>query len=176
MLVLLAAAPLWWQRGQTAVAWLAAAAALALGATTLVLLRRATRESRNTARALDQFSQRLREGDVGAALRAVRADSVPASTGSDAAAASTGSWPAVSRFGSVAREVESALGDRERRWQARMRLSADWHWETDTELRFSWVSRESPHWSSWACKPATWSAAASTRCRCSKPRKAAGPR
>ena len=49
MLVLLAAAPLWWQPGQTAVAWLAAAAALALGATTLVLLRRATRESRNTS-------------------------------------------------------------------------------------------------------------------------------
>ena len=142
MLVLLAAAPLWWQPGQAAMAWLAAAAALALGVTTLVLLRRASREARNTARALDQFSQRLREGDVGAALRAVRADSVPASTGSDAAAASTGSWPADSRFGSVAREVERALGDRERRWQARMRLSADWHWETDTELRFSWVSRD----------------------------------
>ena len=140
-LVLLAAAPLWWPRAP-GVGWLSAAAVLALGAVTLLLLRRAMRESSRNAMALDQFSQRLREGDVGAALRAVRVDrSIPAD-GTDSGQASTDSWPAISHFGSVAREVERALGDRERRWQARMRLSADWHWETDAELRFSWVSRD----------------------------------
>jgi PAS domain S-box-containing protein len=141
VLVVLAAAPMWWPRGSAGVAGLAAAAAVALGLATLVLLQRATRESRRTAAALDQFAQRLREGDVSGALRAVRADStLPPDTEADSG--STGSWPAVSRFGSMAREVERALGERERRWQARMRLSADWHWETDAELRFSWVSRD----------------------------------
>ncbi len=144
LLVLLATAPLWAPRGAAIVNWLAAAAALGLGAATLLLLLRALRESRATAKALDQFSQRLREGDVGGALRAVRADSIVPSEGGEAsgAGATSSSWPAVSRFGSVAREAEQALGERERRWQARMRLSADWHWETDTEMRFSWVSRD----------------------------------
>ncbi len=138
VLVLLAAAPLWWPRAP-GIGWLSGAAALALGGVTILLLRRAMRESSRTAIALDQFSQRLREGDVGGALRAVRVDSSPPADGTDAGRASTGSWPAISHFGSVAREVERALGDRERRWQARMRLSADWHWETDAELRFTWV-------------------------------------
>lgn len=142
LLVLLAAAPLWWTRGATAANWLAAGSALVLGLATIVLLRRALRESRDTALALDQFSQRLREGDVSGALRAVRADSASGTDSGPTSGTPSGSWPAVSRFGSVAREVESVLGDRERRWQARMRLSADWHWETDTELRFSWVSRD----------------------------------
>ena len=142
VLVLLAAAPLWWPAAPTLVGWLAAAAALALGTAAALLLRRALRESRATATALHEFAQRLREGDVSGALGAVRVDhGLPADSG-HSAAASTGSWPAVSRFGSVAREVERALGDRERRWQARMRLSADWHWETDAALRFSWVSRD----------------------------------
>jgi PAS domain S-box-containing protein len=140
-LVLLAAAPLWWPRAP-GMAWLSAAAVLALGAVTLLLLRRAMRESSRNAMALDQFSQRLREGDVGAALRAVRVDSSIPAGSADSGQASTGSWPAISHFGSVAREVERTLGDRERRWQARMRLSADWHWETDADLRFSWVSRD----------------------------------
>ncbi len=142
LLVLLAVAPLWWPRAAAGVAWLAAMAAVTLGAASMLLMRRVLRESRTTAMALDQFSQRLREGDVSGALHAVRADSVPATDSGLATAASTGSWPAVSRFGSVAREVELALGDRERRWQARMRLSADWHWETDAGLRFTWVSRD----------------------------------
>ncbi|MDP1691654.1 MAG: PAS domain S-box protein [Burkholderiaceae bacterium] len=135
-LVLLAAAPLWWRRGTSSTDWLAAAAAAALGAVAFVLLRRLVRESRQSAAALDQFSQRLRQGDVGGALRAVRADSKQAPpSGGDA-------WSATSRFGSIGREVQSVLGERERRWHARMRLSADWHWETDAELRFSWVSRD----------------------------------
>lgn len=49
---------------------------------------------------------------------------------------------APSRFGLGAREVELALGERERRWQARMRLSADWHWETDAQMRITWVSQD----------------------------------
>ena len=151
-LVVLAAAPLWWPSRSGSVAWVAAAAALALGFGTVQLLRRLSRESRATSAALDEFAQRLREGDVGAALRAVRVDSrLAPDTASSGNAADSGessglaqgsAWPTVSRFGSMAREVERALGERERRWQARMRLSADWHWETDAELRFTWVSRD----------------------------------
>ena len=140
--VLLATAPVWWSRPVAGLSWLAVGAVLALGCATVWLLRRLQRESRATAAALDQFAQRLREGDVSGALRAVRVDSSAPAQDSQALAASTGSWPAVSRFGSVAREVERALGERERRWQSRMRLSADWHWETDAELRFTWVSRD----------------------------------
>ena len=138
LLVLLGAAPLWWPQA----GWLAPAVALLLGGGTLLMLWRMAREAQATASALDSFSQRLREGDVGAALRAVRADSHSASELAHEAIDSGGAWPATSRFGSVAREVERTLGERERRWQARMRLSADWHWETDTELRFAWVSRD----------------------------------
>ncbi len=151
-LVVLAAAPLWWPSRVGAVAWVAAAAAFALGIGTLQLLRRLSRESRATSAALDEFAQRLREGDVGAALRAVRVDSRLANGSGDTGNAgdsgeasglsSGGSWPTISSFGSTAREVERALGERERRWQARMRLSADWHWETDAERRFTWVSRD----------------------------------
>jgi hypothetical protein len=122
--------------------WLVGAGALALGVAAALLLRRLLREAQATAAALDQFSAHLRKGDVSGALRAVRADSGLPSNSGDTDAASPSSWPAASRFGSVAREVESVLGDRERRWQARMRLSADWHWETDVDLRFSWVSRD----------------------------------
>jgi len=142
LLVLLTVVPQLWPSVLAGAKWLASAGALALGAGAALLLWRLLRESQATAAALDQFSQRLREGDVSGALRAVRADTGPPSESADAEARTTGSWPAVSRFGTVAREVERALGDREQRWQARMRLSADWHWETDVELRFSWVSRD----------------------------------
>ena len=151
-LVVLATAPLWWPSRAGSVAWVAAVGALALGVGTVLLLRRQVRESRATVAALDQFAQRLREGDVGAALRAVRVDSHRVRDSGDTGnlgdsvdangLSSLGAWPSVSRFGSVAREVERALGERERRWQARMRLSADWHWETDAEMRFTWVSRD----------------------------------
>jgi PAS domain S-box-containing protein len=142
LLVSLAVVPLLWPRAVAGAAWLAIAGALALGAAAALLLWRLLRESQATAAALDQFSLRLREGDVSGALRAVRADTRPHGESGDSEARHSGSWPAVSRFGTVAREVERALGDREQRWQARMRLSADWHWETDVELRFSWVSRD----------------------------------
>ena len=141
LLVLLAAVPLWWPQGLPGAAWATTAAAVALGLVGLALLRRGQREASATTRALDEFSQHLRGGDVSGALRAVQADSSLPYDGSQAPARAS-TWPASSRFGSVAREVEVALGDRERRWQARMRLSADWHWETDAEMRFSWVSHD----------------------------------
>lgn len=142
LLVLTATAPLWWRGSAPIVHWLAAAAAAALGATTAWLAQRALRESNAARKALNKFSQRLREGDVSGALRAVRADSGLPSDAAEGHSTSPDSWPSTSRLGSVARDVERALGERERRWQARMRLSADWHWETDTDLRFSWVSRD----------------------------------
>jgi PAS domain S-box-containing protein len=132
-MVLLALLPLWWSTGASG--WLSVAAAVVLGAAVLLLVRRLGRESEADARSLADFSQYLQEGDVGGALRAVGADTQAAT--SDASADEL-----ASRFDRAARDVERALGERERRWQARMRLSADWHWETDAELRFSWVSRD----------------------------------
>jgi len=141
-LVLLAAAPLWWPPGLPGAAWVTTAAAIVLGLLSLTLLRRAQHEATRSARALDEFSQRLRDGDVSGALRAVHADSSPPQGGSGAEPRPAGARSASSHFGSVAREVARALGERERRWQARMRLSADWHWETDAEMQFSWVSSD----------------------------------
>jgi PAS domain S-box-containing protein len=139
LLVLMAAMPLWLSSGAGVRGWTVVAAAAVLGATTLVLFRLAARESHETARALEQFAQRLREGDVGGALRAVNVDGAVSSDGRPASSVSGGTWSPSSRFG---KEVEGVLGERERRWQARMRLSADWHWETDPQLRFTWVSRD----------------------------------
>ena len=89
--VLLATAPMWWSRPVAGLSWLAVAAVLALGCATAWLLRRLQRESHATAAALDQFAQRLREGDVSGALRAVRVDSSAPAQDSQALAASTGS-------------------------------------------------------------------------------------
>jgi PAS domain S-box-containing protein len=157
-LLVLASAQLWWPEGR-AIGWWSTLAAVLLAAAALELLRRLARETRANAQALDHFAQRLRAGDVAGALRAVRAESPQATSawgaldeGGGAPAASgpaTSSEPsssgfsdAPSRFGVGAREVELALGERERRWQARMRLSADWHWETDESMRFTWVSQD----------------------------------
>ena len=142
LLTALAAAPLWWPQGAAGAAWLAAAAALALGVTSIALMWWTQRESNSTAQALEEFSQHLREGDVSGALRAVQADSGVTRDEASALDSTSCSRPTISRFASVAGDVERALGERERRWQARMRLSADWHWETDTEMRFSWVSQD----------------------------------
>lgn len=38
--------------------------------------------------------------------------------------------------------VESAFDERERRWKARAKLSADWYWETDAADRIAWVSED----------------------------------
>lgn len=145
VIVLLAAAgvvPLWRARPAAAGPWLGTGVMLALGAAAGLLLWRALRESRANAAALEEFSRRLRDGDVGGALRAVHADSAVLDDSGDSGAATTGSIASRPGLGGVAIEVERALGERERRWQARMKLSADWHWETDAQLRFIWVSRD----------------------------------
>lgn len=132
-MVLLAFSSIWWSAGIAG--WLSATAAAALGGAVLLLVHRLSLESEASVRALADFSQHLQDGDVGGALRAVHADTEAATSGLPP------DEPA-SRFDRAAHDVERALGERERRWQARMRLSADWHWETDAELRFSWVSRD----------------------------------
>ncbi len=141
-LVVVAVVPMWWPGSTSGAAWLGTGAVLAVALVTAGLMLRAVSESNAAARsALEQFSRRMRAGDVSGALRAVGAGRAPvpaAGAGGDSVVVEA--WPAVSRFGSTARELEQALGERERRWQARMRLSADWHWETDAELRFTWVS------------------------------------
>ena len=141
LLVLLAVVAAWWPPAGVGARWGLAGLGVGLGAAVLLFLRRELLASRASEHALGEFSRRLREGDVGGALRAVRADTQAPDSRHDAADTG-GSWPAISRFGTVAREVERTLGEREQRWQARMRLSADWHWETDNTLRFSWVSRD----------------------------------
>jgi PAS domain S-box-containing protein len=160
LLLAAAAAPLWW--GHAASTWLSIGAAGGLAALVMALLWRLAQQERANAAALDRFAARLREGDVAGALRAVRANGKRAITAwgdlddnassSGAAAAPSAASPAASsllgnsgapsRFDRGAREVELALGERERRWQARMRLSADWHWETDETLKLTWVSQD----------------------------------
>lgn len=151
LLVIVAMTPLWW-RGSPLATWLAAVAAALLAGAAVLLLQRLARQTRANALALHRFAERLRQGDVAGALRAVRAEGPHATSAwgaLDDGAAPSSPVPAPSQHGDApsrfdrgAREVEIALGERERRWQARMRLSADWHWETDERLRFSWVSQD----------------------------------
>ena len=151
VLLVAVAALLAWPAGERSPAWSAAgvAACLLLGGLALWLLRRLVRDAHRDARALGAFAERLRTGDVAGALRAVRAESPSASSvwgqlsssaGRESLAASPSQPP--SQFDQQAHEVEVALGAREQRWQARMRLSADWHWETDTDLKLTWVSQD----------------------------------
>jgi hypothetical protein len=134
-------------------AWPVFGAALLLGAASLLLLGWLSRRLRAQSRTLGAFAEHLRSGDVAAALRALKADSPWAmsvwSVHSGAGLRTRPPQPLSqplsqppSQFDQQAREVELALGERERRWQARMRLSADWHWETDADLRITWVSQD----------------------------------
>jgi len=43
-------------------------------------------------------------------------------------------------FNAPASGADSALGEADRRWQARAELSADWFWEADRQHRLSWLS------------------------------------
>ena len=142
LLVMLALSPLWWPQQMPGETWVAAGAAIALGVASVALLRRAQREAATTTQVLESLSRRLQEGDVSGAWRASRSDTSVAHRTSDPGASSANAWPATSRFGSVTREVERALSDRERRWQSRMRLSADWYWETDADMQLTWVSHD----------------------------------
>jgi len=132
-MVLLAFSSLWWSAGIAG--WLSATAAAALGGTVLLLVHRLSSNRRPAYGPWPTSRSTSKTATSAAHLRAVHAD-----TG----AATSGLPPdeSASRFDRAAHGVERALGERERRWQARMRLSADWHWETDAALRFSWVSRD----------------------------------
>jgi PAS domain S-box-containing protein len=121
------------------------AAALLLGGVALGLLRQLVRDANRDAHALGAFASRLRGGDVAGALRAVRAESPSAISVWAQLSSTPGREPGAalpSQFDRRAHEVEVALGQREQRWQARMRLSADWHWETNADLRLTWVSQD----------------------------------
>jgi PAS domain S-box-containing protein len=147
LLTVVAAALAWRASARGALpALLGAAAALLLGLVALLLLVRQWRRARAEAQALGAFAGHLREGDVSAALRAVKAESASAVSiwGESSGTASSQPRHAAppSRFDQHAHDVEVALGQRERRWQARMRLSADWHWETDRDLTITWVSQD----------------------------------
>jgi PAS domain S-box-containing protein len=127
--------------------WALALLGIGLGALALATFVRLAAQARAHARTLARFTDALHEGDVGAALRALRtpASAPPGSAWASLLSLSADAPPAAdegSRFGQAARSVEVAFGERERRWQARMRLSADWHWETGADLRLSWVSQD----------------------------------
>jgi len=127
--------------------WVVAVIGLGLGALALASFVRLAVQARAHARTLARFTDALHDGDVGAALRALRAPASlpPGSAWASLLSVAADAPPAAeesSRFGQAARGVEAAFGERERRWQARMRLSADWHWETGADLRLSWVSQD----------------------------------
>jgi PAS domain S-box-containing protein len=141
------AAALAWRAVERSPLWGAAggAAALLFGGAALWLVQRLVRDAKRDAQALGAFAERLRGGDVAGALRAVRADAPGAISVWGQLSSTTGREPAAalpSKFDQQAHEVEVALGAREQRWQARMRLSADWHWETDRDLQLTWVSQD----------------------------------
>ncbi|MCR5866135.1 MAG: sensor histidine kinase [Aquincola tertiaricarbonis] len=100
-------------------------AALALGwlAAALALHRLVARLASAVA-AVQRFAERLRHDDLPGAILALRAHSLRGSSALHAAAG----------------EVQLLLGERERRWHARVRLSGDWYWETDAQHRICWVS------------------------------------
>jgi PAS domain S-box-containing protein len=98
---------------------------LALGAAALRWLWRLTRHAREATRSLVRFAQHVARDDGASVLDTRRGDT---------------STPGISVLDEMALGVEHALSERERRWKARARLSADWYWETGRDLRFSWVS------------------------------------
>ena len=90
----------------------------------LLALHRVLRQRARAIGALQQFVTRMRSDDLGSALQALRRATDGTATPLQAAAA----------------ELQQVLGERERRWHARVRLSGDWYWETDPQHRISWLS------------------------------------
>jgi PAS domain S-box-containing protein len=84
------------------------------------------RQLREAAGSVHRFAQSLRRDDLTSAIDALRSDSTHGASVLD----------------DVAGEVERVLGERERRWKARVRLSGDWYWETDAQMRINWVSED----------------------------------
>jgi PAS domain S-box-containing protein len=100
---------------------------LALGVAAMRWLWMLTRHAREATGSLLRFAQHVARDDVASALDSRRGDS---------------STPGVSMLDGVTHDAAQALSERERRWKARARLSADWYWETDRDLCFSWVSED----------------------------------
>jgi PAS domain S-box-containing protein len=127
LLALLAAATwgLWFDDAQRHFKPVLLVVMLALGAAALRWLWLLTRHARHATGSLLRFAQHVARDHGAGAPDSRRGDS---------------STPGVSVLDGVAHGVEQALSERERRWKARARLSADWYWETDRDLRFSWVS------------------------------------
>jgi len=84
------------------------------------------RQLREAAGSVHRFAQSLRRDDLTSAIDALRSDSSQGASVLD----------------DVAGEVELVLGERERRWKARVKLSGDWYWETDAQMRINWVSED----------------------------------
>lgn len=126
------------RHGEVTMLW---AMVAALGVGGALCLHRLLRERRAIARALARFALELRQGDIESTPPAVRTGPAAAVLESghpvDAAA---GANDARRRVDVLVGEVEHALAEREGRWQRRMRLSLDWHWEIDADLRFTRVS------------------------------------
>lgn len=99
--------------------------ALAWCAQLLVLYRLLSHLAR-VAGAVQRVVQLLRNDDLGGAIDVLRSASLRGRTPLHAAAG----------------EVQQLLGERERRWRARVRLSGDWYWETDAQHRISWLSED----------------------------------
>ena len=125
LLVAVASAGLWIDDAQHRLRPVLLAAMLALGAVALRWLWQLTRHAREATGSLVRFARQVARDDGASVIDGRRGDS---------------STPGVSVLDDMAQGVEHALSERERRWKARARLSADWYWETGRDLRFSWVS------------------------------------
>lgn len=99
---------------------------LGLSAAVLLVLWLMGREIHHVTDAVRRFARRLGRDDIGGAVNELRRES--------------GHGPSILEH--AASEVGLVLGERERRWRARMRLSADWYWETDTSLQLSLISED----------------------------------
>ncbi|MEF7616806.1 ATP-binding protein [Aquincola sp. MAHUQ-54] len=102
---------------------------MAIGLSWLVLafvLQRLLHRLTSAVDAVRRFAELLRTDDLPGAILALRADTT---RGVPALHAASG-------------EVQHLLGERERRWHARVRLSGDWYWETNAEMRITWVSED----------------------------------
>jgi PAS domain S-box-containing protein len=129
-LVALAAAgagALWFDDSQRQLKGLLVVAVLVLMVAALWWLVLLARHAREATGSLLRFAHRVGRDDLVSVIDSRRGES---------------SAPGVSVLDEVASGVEHALGERERRWKARARLSADWYWETDRDLRFSYVSED----------------------------------
>lgn len=108
--------------------WRGIAALAALGAAGAALwsLRRLLGHADDAIASLRRFAQRI-GADDSLGLDSRRGESTLAAT---------------TILDEVTLGMESAFDERERRWKARAKLSADWYWETDAHDRIAWVSED----------------------------------